>query len=484
VLAYVGDDGGLKVLTCGDPSCSGGNTLAAVDVASGGFNADQGVSLALDDLGNPVISYFYAPTEDLRILRCGNSTCTADNSVTTPDSFGLVGYKTSLALDSAGNPVVAYRRVTGEATLEGLKILHCGDPTCSTGNTITSPDTGVGIGLAPSLVLDDVGNPVVSYATRSYYGRRLLHCGDSTCSTGNTIRTIDSEAATNFVGGDSSSLVLDSSGSPVVAYVDPGGTIVAPQGGPLQVVHCGDATCTAGNSVMSVDSPGYVGVDPGPLLGYPALQLDAFGNPIVSYWRSSSLRVLHCTDANCAAGLTIVSPDSDAGGPTSLVLDDAGNPVVGYAGNPGGTGATKVLHCGTPTCADPKADTDGDTVPDGADTDDDGDGCADVRELGANAQLGGQRNPYYVWDVFDTPDAANVRDGVVNIADISRLISRFGQNGSRFIDPLTAPPAAPAYHTAFDRTPGPAPWRSELANGSITVSDLSQIIAQFGHSCV
>ncbi|MCH7781217.1 MAG: hypothetical protein IH848_10245, partial [Acidobacteria bacterium] len=58
----------------------------------------------------------------------------------------------------------------------------------------------------------------------------------------------------------------------------------------------------------------------------------------------------------------------------------------------------------TPTPKDGAADTDGDTVPNSTDLDDDNDGCTDSAEVGSTAGMGGLRNPHDVWDFFDTPD--------------------------------------------------------------------------------
>jgi hypothetical protein len=115
----------------------------------------------------------------------------------------------------------------------------------------------------------------------------------------------------------------------------------------------------------------------------------------------------------------------------------------------------------------------------------DGDGCANAAEGGLDPMLGGSRDAANFWDFFDTPDATNVRDAVVSASDLARVVGRFGGTGDPAIDPLSAPPPAPTYHTAFDRSP-PAEAPLGLAhgpNGSVTSSDVALIVAQFGHSC-
>ena len=119
--------------------------------------------------------------------------------------------------------------------------------------------------------------------------------------------------------------------------------------------------------------------------------------------------------------------------------------------------------------------------------DTDRDGCADSRELGSSAVLGGRRDANYFWDFFDTPTGSPpARDRVVTIADIGAVVARFGTTGSPAIDPLSAPPAS-GYHTAFDRSPpqpGADPWDLGPPDGSVTIGDIGLAVAQFGHSCL
>ncbi len=383
VSYYDANNGDLKVAHCGNPLCAAGNTLATVD--STGI-VGQHTSLALDAAGNPVVSYNQGTNGDLKVVHCGNPACTAGNTFATPDSVGNVGFYTSLRLDAAGNPVVSYY----DGTNADLKVLHCGNPTCTAGNSIVAPDTAGSVGGFTSLRLDAAGNPVVSYSDATNGRLKMLHCGNSTCAAGNTIATPDN------VASEYTSLALDTAGNPVVSYYDntngdlkvlhcgnPACTtqgtncaagqncVISPDNagdvgqytsleldaagnpvvsyydntnGDLKVLHCGNPTCTAGNVIRVPDTAGQVGQ-------YTALVLDAIGRPVVSYYDGSNgyLKVLYCASVTCPTGHTIATPDSgDVGAYTSLRLDAAGNPVVSYQENV--SEVLRVLHCGNPTC--------------------------------------------------------------------------------------------------------------------------------------
>ena len=332
---------------------TGGNSLAIVD-SEGPVGEWSSVALDADD--NPVVSYYDIGNASLKVAHCGTSTClpVEGNTITSPDSAGDVGQYSSLRIDASGNPVVSYY----DATNGDLKVLHCGNAACTVGNTITLPDTEGNVGEYTSLVLDSSGNPVISY--EGALGLAVLHCGNPNCTSGNVITPLDElqfdPEDRCGGGGGPSSIVLDAVGNPVVTFLGSesyleGNTCFSED--VLRLLHCGDPNCTSGNSVATVAGPPVRRGFLSEVLSSTSLALDGVGNPVVAFLNapaagedsSGGLRVLHCGDPGCTSGNTIASPDAegDASFP-SLAIDSSGNPVVSY-----GT-SLRILRCGNPTC--------------------------------------------------------------------------------------------------------------------------------------
>jgi sugar lactone lactonase YvrE len=316
------------------PTPTPGNSITSPDT---GGNVGRFTSLVLDASGNPVVSY--VGNAGLKVLHCNDPNCAGgDESITFPDTGGVVAAWTSLALDASGKPVVSYFDNSNYT----LKVLHCNDANCAGGDeSITSPDKATGWeGYYSSLALDASGYPVVSYNLTGVMDLKLLHCNDANCAgEDESITSPD----TGGQVGEWTSLALDASGYPVVSYRD---TTRAPNTD-LKVLHCNDPNCAGGGeSITFPDMGGQVGE-------WTSLALDASGYPVVSYYdyANHKLKVMHCNDANCAAGgESITSPDtgSNVGEYTSLVLDGSGKPVVSYYDH---TNANlKVLHCGNANC--------------------------------------------------------------------------------------------------------------------------------------
>lgn len=314
----------LKILHCGDANCTSGNSIATPDTAG---DVGRHSSIALDANGFPVVSYLDRTNEDLKVLHCGNANCTSGNSIVAPDT-GIVGYFTSIALDANGFPVVSYIGVSI------LKVLHCGSANC-TGNSIATPDAAIAAdGGHTSIALDGSGFPVVSYFDGTGDDLAVLHCGNANCTSDNSLTTPDTGGSV----GHWNSLALDASGLPVVGYYDA-------TNADLKLLRCGDANCTSGNSIVAPDTSGFVGE-------FSSIALDAAGFPVVSYRDTTNLdlKVLHCGNSTCTSGNSIVAADSGGhvGDYNSITLDARGFPVISYVDTTNGN--LKVLHCGNPNC--------------------------------------------------------------------------------------------------------------------------------------
>ena len=327
VVSYYDEaNSALKVLHCGNASCSTGNTIASPDTND---IVGQYTAITIDNKNAPVVSYYDATSGKLKVLHCGNAACNAGNIIAIPDTNSSNGVQSSIKLNALGNPVVAYFDFTNSS----LKFLVCGNANCSAANTITTIDSAGDVGRYPSLVIDANGKPVISYLDLTNGKLKIARCGNATCSGGNTITSIGS----NGVAGYFSSLMLDANGNPVVSYYDQ-------TNGDLTVLHCGNTTCTSGNTVTAPDTPGQTGQ-------YTSLKLDASGNPIVSYYDATNgdLKVLHCSSPTCNPNsITTADASPDVGRYSSIMLDASGKPVVSYLDSTNGN--LKLLHCGNTNC--------------------------------------------------------------------------------------------------------------------------------------
>ena len=309
VSYYDNTNGDLKLAVCTDATCSSGTTIRTID-----STGDIGwyTSLALTTAGFPVISYRDATNRRLQLAVCADTTCSSGTTIRTIDSAGNVGQDASLVLTAAGFPVISYRDTTNSA----LKLAMCADATCSSGATIRTIDSTGNVGTQTSLALTTAGFPVISYRDETNQDLKLAVCTDATCSSGATIRTIDSTGDVGWY----TSLALTTADFPVISYWDAASI-------DLKLAVCAVATCSSGTIIRTIDSLGAVG-------SYTSLALTTAGFPVISYFdfNDFDLKVAVCADATCSSGTTIRTIDSagDVGRYTSLALTTAGFPVVSY----------------------------------------------------------------------------------------------------------------------------------------------------------
>jgi Cadherin-like len=336
-------------------------TITPVDSTG---NVGEFTSIAILN-GLPVISYYDRTNGDLKVARCGNAACSGGNTLTAVDSTGDVGYDTSITILN-GLPVISYLDFTngdlkvaacGNATcssgnvmttvdstgfvgsyssiaiLNGLpvisyydntnfdlKVARCGNATCSSGNTLTTVDSAGDVGSSTSMEILPSGLPIISYYDNTNFDLKVARCGNATCSSGNVISTVDANPGD---AGFFNSMAILPSGLPIISYFDA-------DNGDLKVAACGNDTCSGGNLLSTVDSAGNVGQ-------YTSITI-LNSLSIISYWdvTNNDLKVARCGNASCSSGNTITTVDSAGNvGELSSIAVLNGLPVISYydAGN-------------------------------------------------------------------------------------------------------------------------------------------------------
>ena len=293
----------VKVLHCGNVSCTSGNTVTAL-VDS--WPAGSSIAIGVDGL--PIITYRQRNLS-LGVAHCGSVSCDAGNTFTGAGSS--IGNWSDVAIGSDGFPVVSYMQ-SGN-----FSFLHCGNATCSTGNTEGSASGGAAsTGIQNSVAVGVDGLPVVGVRDEGLSDLLLFRCGNIACNSGNAFTNIDSSGD----NGRWVSTAIGTDGLPVLSYHDAGN-------GNLKVLHCGNATCTSGNTTTPVDTAGDVG-------SHTAIAIGIDGKPIISYYdvTNGNLKVLQCGNVACSSGNDAVTVDSEGnvGQFTSLAIETDGIPVISY----------------------------------------------------------------------------------------------------------------------------------------------------------
>jgi hypothetical protein len=247
----------------------------------------------------PVISYIDETNSDLKLVVCGNETCTSGNTITTVDSAGYVGFFTSLELNMNGYPVISY----WDQGNYDLKVAVCGNAACTSGNTLSTVDSTGDVGRYSSLSLNSNDYPVISYWDVTNHALKVAICGDVICTSGNTLATVDNSPGEV---GLYTSLALTNGDLPIISYYDY-------NNGDLKLAICGDVICSSNNTLTAVDSFGYVGT-------YTSLELSSAGFPIISYFDSGNvdLKVAVCGNITCDPSVNPTLTNTPTQTPTEI----------------------------------------------------------------------------------------------------------------------------------------------------------------------
>jgi hypothetical protein len=115
---------------------------------------------------------------DLKVTHCGNAACSSGNVITTVDSTGYIGYDTSITIGADGLPLVSYYDITNA----DLKVAHCGNAACSAGNTFSVLDSFGDVGTHTSITIGADGLPVASYYDDTNGDLKVTHCANAFCT--------------------------------------------------------------------------------------------------------------------------------------------------------------------------------------------------------------------------------------------------------------------------------------------------------------
>lgn len=215
----------------------------------------------------------------------------------------------------------------------------------------TTVDTG-NVGQYNTIAIGADGLPIISYfeagTTPGIGNLKVLKCGNAACSSGNIITTIDHSGR---VGIENSSIAIDKAGMPIIVYV----AVPENNFAISKIVRCGNLACSSGNTITDVNTPDHD-------LIYKLL-IGNDGLPIIAYIHDYQyVKVIKCGNANCTSGNITGIADQNTTPPYSLsgdsmisfLLGADGLPVISYEYYIKSGLTTnyviKAAKCGNPAC--------------------------------------------------------------------------------------------------------------------------------------
>ena len=321
----------LKVIKCGNAACSS-NTVTTADTDGGDH-----VSMAIGTDGLPVVS-FVSVAGKLRIVHCGNAACSSGNTAITPTGTAASsGMSSSIVIGKDGLPVISYR----DNTNGDLAVYHCANISCTSGSTVTVDNAAGEQGYYASLKIGVDGLPIISYYTPMNNGDlKVVHCGNVDCSSGNTITSLETTGDV----GQYTSMVIRQDGTPLIFYYDN-------TNGDLKSADCGNIACTSvdvASAVTTNDVGQYASATIGPN-GTPIVSFYDVtnGNLMMTECASELNGAIRRCDT--VQKTTTLDSTNDVGKYTSIFVAPDGLPFIAYYDNTNGD--LKTLKCATADCS-------------------------------------------------------------------------------------------------------------------------------------
>ncbi len=189
--------------------------------------------------------------------------------------------------------------------------------------TFTVADSVNNVGQHRSIARSFDGLPIISYYDASTFNLKVMRCGNAACSGGNIIRTVDTTGLGRYTA-----IAVPSNGLPVISY-STSTVVTETAASALKVAACNDLTCTGTVNLAVVDN---LAVAVG---RYSSMAISQDGFPVISYYdgTNGNLKVAKCVNSTCF-GATITTLDgasgADVGRYTSIAVPADGLPVISY----------------------------------------------------------------------------------------------------------------------------------------------------------
>lgn len=252
------------------------------------------LSMAFSPAGQPAIAYYKISGADLKFASYNGSTWEIEEA----DSFGAA--ETSLAFDPSGQPAISAWNIVAGASGELLFVTRAS----GIWETLTV-DSG-GVGKASSLAFGHDGRPAIAYSDILNKNLKFARYNGSSWA----ITTVDNSA--NDVGSDKNSLAFGPDGQPAIAYWDRDSL-------DLKFARYNGSTW----ALSTVDSAGSVGSD-------ATLKFGPDGQPAIAY-RDITNNDLKLARYN-GTTWTLSTPESagSVGSSASLAFGPDGQPAIAH----------------------------------------------------------------------------------------------------------------------------------------------------------
>jgi Bacterial Ig-like domain/Bacterial Ig domain len=281
-------------------------------------------ALALDSSGNPTVAFNDATDglSKVRVVRWDGSAWGAVGPGSLNQNPERTAFPTSLSIDTSGNPVLAFIEYTNQVSPVKIQLYvkrWTGSSWELLGSGSLNQNTDFSALNEVSLALDASGNPVVTWSEREIDDTK----NDAIAIyvkrwTGTQWQLLGSGKLNSQPVGYSPSLALDASSQPVVAYVERTGS----NPGSVYVQKFDGTNWKYVGSIINPVSALQENV------GYVSLALDNAARPVVNYTVNNNGTDSYYKRFDGTNWQTFVKPIPDVIFARSLVLDSEGHPFI------------------------------------------------------------------------------------------------------------------------------------------------------------